>query len=157
MPTVAEIKAEARENHVPWATVREIAEAMIEAERESRGYDNEVRQFAWFLVTAHTPASQPFWRHGFRSRFGRRVEKHGYEAIPRHDLIHMQVASQFPRFDTPTGIDDLFDFLFADYVPLTPRGEVYAAALAFALEEAEAAAADADIEFDPATFADDDF
>lgn len=98
--------------------------------REERSYHNEVRQFAWRCANPRTPGSWPFWRHGFLSRFGRRVERSGYTGIPNYDGIAQQVGWEFPEFATDEGTDRLWDMLLTPYNRLPSRDELMSQARA---------------------------
>jgi len=127
--SVSAIKREAARRGVEWQTVQDVFAELRRLDFNQKDYPNEIRRFAWYCVTANEPRCQQFWRLGFASRYGKRVEKSDYTAIPGYDLILQEVASKFPEFSHADGESRLFDFLFSDYVPYRPLSDVWAEAL----------------------------
>jgi len=127
--TLAEVRREAKQRKIPWVAVQAAADQVKAAERDKREHANEVRQTAWYYATALSPGCWPFWRHGFRSRWGRRVDDHDYTCIPGYDLLGQEVASAFPEYSTDDGTERLFDFLFSPYDKLPSAETVWRKAL----------------------------
>lgn len=124
------IRQEARERGLRWDAVREAAAEIRAAERAKRERANEVRETAWTMATAHTPGSWPFWRHGFYSRWGRRIARGSdYTIIPRYDEIAQEVAWYFGEYSGDDGTERLFDFLLSPYEKLPTREEIYRKAM----------------------------
>jgi len=125
-----EIRREARERGLDWNAVRQAAAEVRDAEREKRQRPNEVRETAWIMATACTPASWPFWRHGFYSRWGRRIARGAdYTVIPRYDEIAQEVGWYFPEYSGDDGTERLFEFLLSPYDKLPTREEIYRKAM----------------------------
>lgn len=116
------------------ADVNALARDLRDMARESRAYHAEIRQLAWKCANPHSPGSWPFWRHGFASRFGRRVDIRGYTGIPNYDGIAQQVAWHYPEYATEDGIDRLFELLMSPYDRLPSHDELIEQAKAM-LEE----------------------
>jgi hypothetical protein len=110
--------------------LREAYALVKQAHRDKRERPNEVRQAAWYMHTAHTPLSQSFWRWGFLSRFGKRLETYDYTCIRGYDTIHQQIAGMFPEYDAPDGEWRLWSFLLSPYDRMPSRGEMLAEAQA---------------------------
>lgn len=140
--SVETIRTEAKRRGVPWRLVLEVCKELRAEAAAAAEHSNRVRREAWTSYTARTPWAWPFWRIGFRSRFGKRVDAADYKAVPGHDVLHQQIACQFPEFDGDDGCERLWAFLMAPYEPL-PKRE---ALLGRALELAAAAVEDRDVE-----------
>jgi len=125
---VAEVRAECNRLGIPFEVVRDCKAAIEEAERASREREWEIRQTAWSEAVG--PGSWPFWRFGFRARWGRRYDERDCTAIPQYDEIHQLVASRFPEFAEGDGEHRLFELLFSEYRPLTPKADLWWQALA---------------------------
>lgn len=123
------IRQEARRRGLDWEAVREAYCELREMETVKRERPNEVRQVAWTLATASTPGSWPFWRHGFVSRWGRRVDQHDYTVIPAYDEIAQEIATEFPEYAGPDGAQELFDFLLSPYDRLPTADQLYRRAM----------------------------
>ena len=123
------IRREARQRGLNWSDVRDAAGELREMEVVKRERPNEIRAVAWMLATASTPGSWPFWRHGFVSRWGRRVDLHDYTAIPGYDEIGQAIATQFPEYAGPDGTEQLFDFLLSPYDRLPTAEQLYRRAM----------------------------
>lgn len=134
---VAEVRAECKRLGIPFDAVRDAKRAMQDAERAARERNNEIRQVAWGTATSR--GCWPFWRFGFRARWGRRYDENDHTAIPGYDLIHQVVASQFPEFDTPDGECRLFEFLMSPYERFTPPAEMWWQAVQLVANQAGAA------------------
>lgn len=127
--TINEIKREARRQGLAWDDVRGEFERLWLGEQLKRERANEVRQAAWFFHTAHTPASWPFWRHGFLSRYERRMQRSDYTSIRGHDTLWQEVSWHYPEYAQAGGCQALWDFLLSPYDKLPRREEVYEQAL----------------------------
>ena len=120
------IRAEARRLGIPWVEVI-AAYRMIRADAiASREYLNELRKHSWFLHTASTPYKWDFWRVGFKTVWGVRVDRQDYTAIRGWDTLAQEVAQRFPDYADP---DRLFDFLLSPYDPIPPAEDLYWRAL----------------------------
>ncbi len=124
-----QIRREATDRGLTWPAVQAAYCEIKEAEKARREQPNAVREAAWCMATASTPASWPFWRHGFSSRWGARVERHDYTAVPGYDEIGQQIATWFPEYATDDGTERLFDFLLSPYDKLPTREEIYQKAI----------------------------
>jgi len=144
------IKQEARRRGLAWSAVEDAYREVKAAEREKRERPNEIRSFAWFIATASTPGSWPFWRHGFYSRWGHRIARGAdYTVIPGYDEIGQQIGGAFPEYTDDTGTERLFEFLLSPYDKLPSREEMYDAALDLAELSADQTATEThnDLEF----------
>lgn len=122
-----QFRREAKARGLSWAAVQAAYGEVKLAEREKRERPNEVRQAAWCMAT--TPGCWSFWRHGFCARWGRRVERHDYTAVPGYDLIGQELASWFPEYADDDGTERLFEFLFSPYDRMPTREELYCKAI----------------------------
>lgn len=128
--TVAEVRGLARRLGIGWGDVQAAAKMVRAQEKQARADLDELRQTAW---CCNRPGSWPFWRHGFKSRWGKRVDDHDYTVIRGHDTLHQECVASLGLF-----ADDLkgfWDFLMSDYQPLDPWPTVLLAAIG-ELEEA---------------------
>lgn len=127
--TINELRAEAKQLGVPWSWVLELKEELIQLASESRAPRVEARQEAWFCYVGRKSGSAPFWRHGFQSRFGRRLAQGSdYTIIPCYDEIAdavRQMAEEYSAWDSA----EIWDFLLSDYEPWPPREHFYWEAL----------------------------
>jgi hypothetical protein len=128
--SIADIQREAKERGLDWATVRGVYCELREQEREKRERPNDIRQAAWSMAT--TLGSHPFWRFGFASRWGKKVDLHDFTIIPGYDEIGQQIASQFPEYDHDSGTENLFEFLLSPYDKLPTCEELYRKAMTLA-------------------------
>lgn len=124
-----ELQREARRRGLAWDDVRGVFEQLWEGEKLKRERANEVRQTAWFYHRAAFPLCWPFWRHGFVSRWGARVERADYTVIPGYDELWQEVSWRFPEYAHDGGCQELWDFLLAPYDKLPEREEVYRRAI----------------------------
>jgi hypothetical protein len=109
-------RTEAKRRGIPWKTVWDIYCELKAAEWQKREYPNEIRQAAWFLVTARRPGCWPFWRHGFSARWGKKIAKgHDFTIVPGYDTLGQELATLHPEYNTPDGTERLFEFLFSPY------------------------------------------
>jgi hypothetical protein len=118
---IDDLKREARAQGIPWKTVQSAYGAVREREWEKRDRAREVRQAAWWLHTASTPGSWPFWRHGFTSRWGRRVDRSDFTVIRGYDEIAQEIAGQFPEWGGDDGTERLWAFLLSSYDRMPDR------------------------------------
>lgn len=128
-----ELRREASSRGIPWEWVQQAHEQLREAEIEARR-DDLVREAAWCIACGCTPGCWPFWRNGFVSRWGKRVEASDYTAVPGYDSIQEQVAAMFPDYADP---DRLWDMLFSAYVPRKRPAQLWEEALAWAIDESQ--------------------
>lgn len=122
-----EIRAACRRSRIPFDVVKQIKEAMQEAERLSRAREFEVRQVAWRDAAGANCA--PFWRFGFRARWGRKYDEADQTVVPRYDEIQQVVASEFPEYSGSDGEQKLWELLFSDYRKLTKPADLWNAAM----------------------------
>jgi hypothetical protein len=127
--SLQDLRDEAKRLHIPWSAVRSLAQHFKSEEWESRQYLNDVRSTAWCIATAGTPGSWPFWRHGFNSRWGARVERSDFTAVPGYDTIAQEVSWSFPEYSDSDGTERLWAFLFAPYNRMPPFEVFWARAL----------------------------
>lgn len=128
--TLEAIRREARARGLRWADVADVYRELKELERAKRERANEVRRAAWEMATASTPASWPFWRHGFLARWGQRIARGSdYTCIPAYDEIGQEIASLFPEYDTDDGTERLFAFLLSPYDRLPATEQLYRRAM----------------------------
>ncbi len=105
--------------------IREAYRQIKAGERDKRRRPNEVRATAWWMFTASTPGSWPFWRHGFVARFGRRLARGAdFTIIPGYDEIGQEIATQFPEYAGDDGTERLWAFLLSPYDRLPGRDEM---------------------------------
>ncbi len=120
-----------------WSMVQAVYCELKRAEREKREEPNAIRSTAWTMYTANSPGCWPFWRHGFLSRFGRRIARGAdYTAIPGYDEIGQEIASCFPEYATDDGTERLWEFLLSPYDRLPDREQLYRRALCEAERQA---------------------
>jgi hypothetical protein len=135
------LKREARELGLRWADVEAAYRQLKQEVREEREHPNTVRETAWCYFTALRPGCWPFWRHGFLSRYGRKLSAGGdYTCVPGYDTLAQEMASLFPEFATDDGTERLWDFLFSPYERLPDRITLYRRALEWVAGEREEAA-----------------
>jgi len=125
-----QFRREAKARGLSWAAVEAAYWEIKQAEREKRERPNEVRQAAWSMAT--TPGCWSFWRHGFCARWGRKVERHDFTAVPGYDEIGQEIASWFPEYADDGGTERLFEFLFSPYDRMPTREEMYRKAIELA-------------------------
>ena len=124
-----EFYQEARARGLKWPDVIAVYRELKQTERDRREYPNAIRSTAWMIATASTPGSWPFWRHGFASRWGRKVAEGDHTLVPGYDEIAQQIATAFPEYAGDDGTERLFDFLFSPYDRLPSRAEMLRKAL----------------------------
>ena len=123
------IRAEANAAGVPWAEVKAAYCQLKDQEIAKRQRPNAVCQDAWIIATFNSPGCWPFWRHGFASRYGQRVERSDLTAVPGYDEIGQQIATEYPEYSDSAGTERLFEFLMSDYNRLPTSGQLYRQAL----------------------------
>lgn len=121
--SLAELRREAKVRGLSWADVRAAYREIKAQEWEKRQRPNEIRQVAWCVATSR--GCWPFWRHGFYARWGARVERSDYTAVPGYDLIGQTVATEFPEYGTDDGTERLFEFLLSPYDRMPDRETLY--------------------------------
>ena len=127
---MCEFRQQARRLGLSWSAVQAAYCQLKQSEREKRERPNAVRQAAWTMVTANTPGSWPFWRHGFCARWGRKIaQDHDYTIVPGYDEISQEVGWYFPEYADDTGTERLWDFLFSPHDKLPTREELYRKAI----------------------------
>lgn len=136
-PVIESLRAEAKRRGLKWSHVLAAYREVKAGEIAAREHANEVRRQAWTSHTARTPWAWPWWRIGFRSRYGRLVDTADYKAIRGYDVLHAEVAATFPEFSDDDGCERLWSFLLSPYNPLPRREKL----LERAIEEAERIAA----------------
>ncbi len=125
-----EHRHEARARGLRWAAVLAAYRQIKQTEREIRQHPNAVRASAWMMHTASRPACWPFWRHGFLSRYGRRLARGAdLTVISGYDEIGQQIASEFSEYAGDDGTERLFDFLLSPYNRLPDRDTMLRAAV----------------------------
>lgn len=123
-------RQEARERGIKWAVVLAIYTELKAEERGKRERPNEVRAAAWTMHTASVPGCWPFWRHGFLSRFGRRIAKGAdHTVVAGYDEIAQQIGTWFPEYADDDGTERLWDFLLSPYDKMPPAEELYRKAI----------------------------
>lgn len=128
--TLQHVRREAKRRDLPFSAVRDAYRQIKQTEREKRERPNEIRALAWMMAVASTPGSWPFWRHGFCSRFGRRLARGAdYTIIPGYDEIGQQIGTLFPEYADDDGTERLFEFLLSPYDKLPGPEETYHKAL----------------------------
>lgn len=128
-PILETIRREAKAGGVPWSWVIEACRELREQARDAREHANEVRRHAWFLYNGSRPWAWPWWRIGFRSRFGKLVDDHDYKRVPGYDTLHQELCCRFPEFGDDGGCERLWAFLMAPYDPVPRRAKLMAQAL----------------------------
>lgn len=119
------LRDECRRAGVPFEELRDVKNTLQQLEREKRTRANEIRATAWMIHKASTPGCWPFWRHGFRADWLRRVDESDHTIIPGYDEIHQQIAWHFPEYDTPDGEERLFEFLLSPYDRMPPAADLW--------------------------------
>lgn len=115
--TEKELRQQAKDNGINWATVLEIYAELRAFEQAERDYDAEIRLACWLPYSYNADCNR-FWRVGLSNRFPRAFAEGDYTLIPRFDEVADQVRMQFPQFDTT---EKLWDYLTRDFVRMTPR------------------------------------
>jgi hypothetical protein len=118
-----QVESACRRARIPFEVVRDIKQSLQEQERLSREREIAVRQRAWQAVT--TPGCWPFWRFGFRARWGELYDNGDATAVPGYDLIHQAVASEFPEYEGELGEYKLFELLFSPWRKLTRPNDLW--------------------------------
>lgn len=130
MCNLTKLRREVNARGLDWAAVQAAYSELKQTERDQRERPNEVRQAAWCMAVGSTPASWPFWRHGFEARWGRKLARGSdYSCVPGYDEIAQQIAGEFPEYDTDDGTERLFDFLFSPYDRMPDRETIYRKAM----------------------------
>lgn len=135
--TIGEIRQEAKRRGVPWAHVRAVYDEIKAGEWARRERPNDVRATAWACANAHAPGKWEFWRHGFRSQYGARVDRSDYTAIPRYDVLAQELAALFREYAPDDGCERLWEFLLSPYQRYPAAPGMYAEALEVASRERE--------------------
>jgi hypothetical protein len=117
-------KQEARALGIAWSHVEACARELKRQAAAERQHANEVRQHAWYLHNVHTPGKWEFWRHGFVSQYGRRVDASDYTAVPGWDTLATAVALRFPEYAGVEGTERLWLFLMSAYDALPSRDDL---------------------------------
>ena len=138
MNTVEQVKAEAKQRGIAWSWVLEACKELRAEAAAAAEHANEVRKTAWTNYTAKTPWAHPFWRIGFLTRFGKRVDAADYKVVPGFDVLAAGIAEVFPEFSDDAGCERLWTFLLSPYKPLPKRAELLARALDRAAAAVEA-------------------
>lgn len=125
MSPIQAIRYEAKSRGLIWSAVHAMYQELKSNEQEARRHPNDVRSTAWMFVTANTPGSWDFWRHGFSSRWGRRVAQRDYTLVPGYDELGQEIATVFPEYSGDNGTARLFDFLFSPYEKMPNRESLY--------------------------------
>ncbi len=124
--TLLHVRREAKRLGLPFSVVRDAYRQIKDAEREKRERPNDIRATAWMMAVAGTPGSWPFWRHGFYSRYRRRLARGAdYTCIPGYDEIGQQIGTQFPEYGGDDGTERLFSFLLSPHDKLPEREKMY--------------------------------
>ena len=146
---LAELKSEARRAGVPWSWVVDQKNELVRLEAEKRAHLVEARQAAWYSYVGRNSGSAPFWRHGFRARFGRRLQEGDHTIIPCYDEIAAAVQEQVEQFRS-FECEEIWELLLSDYEPWPPREHFYWESLELlgSLETAD----DGPGEYDPGEF-----
>lgn len=116
-----ELRSEANSRGLSWSDVDAAYRELKAIEQDKRAHPNDVRQTAWMFATASTPGSWDFWRHGFSSRWGRKVAEGDHTLVPGYDELAQSIAAEFPEYAREDGTERLFDFLFSPYDKMPPR------------------------------------
>jgi hypothetical protein len=117
----AALRRQAKKLGIPWSMVLEMYRLVKNEEQAAREHPNEVRSTAWHAMVGHKSGSAPFWRHGFVSRYGRRVDRHDYTVIPGYDVLAQEIAGIFPEYAHDAGTEELFAFLLSTYNRMPSR------------------------------------
>jgi hypothetical protein len=112
------IRAECRARGIDPAFVADVKAALRDQQDNGPLRRREMRQMAWQKMKP--PGCWPFWRHGFRAHYGKRVDDHDYTAIPNYDELHAEVSAEFPEW-----AEDEYGF-FCELLSPCPRLETAA-------------------------------
>lgn len=116
------------------AQIREGMKAELEAGPCRR---REMRQLAWQLFHANHRGVHPFWRHGFRAHWGKRVDAHDYTVIPGYDELFEEVTNEFPEW-RERDMSDFYDELLSPCPRLETAAELWNRAFDAAVRLTEA-------------------
>lgn len=103
--------------------LQEAYKAVKAGEQQKRAHGNEIRQLAWFVARASKPYAWRWWRLGFQTVYGARVERSDFTVVPGYDVIHREVAHYFPEYDSADGCERLWALLMSPYEAM-PRKSV---------------------------------
>jgi hypothetical protein len=149
---VTELRRDAKAHGIPWNYVRDEFDRLKAEMMETAWRDREPRIVAWHFHVGGKSGSAPFWRHGFRARFGRAWDKGAdHTIIPRYDEMFELVASQFPEWEGRES--EFFAWLMVPAEKLPSTRELWEQAYAAAWQAKESAPVDcarspyADVEF----------
>ena len=121
--TIRTLKAEAKAAGVTWAEIKDAYAEVKQAEWAKRERPDAIRREAWAMEMAGHPRSHAFWRHGFLSKYGRKLAKGAdHTIVPGYDDMAQELAAEFPEFDNDHGTEDLFELLLSPREPM-PRAE----------------------------------
>ena len=128
--TLAELREQAKAAGIPWRWVCERKEELLEIEARKRWAEVSARQVGWWSYVGWTSGSAPFWRHGFRARFGQRLQNAGRITRSSPATISSPNRSAATcRLYEEWSIDEIWELLLSDYMPWPPREKFYADAL----------------------------
>jgi len=131
MPDYRQLRREARARGLRWGDVVDAYRELKARQWEARERPNEIRQAAWMMANGSTPGNWPFWRHGFVARWGAKVDRHDFTAIPGYDEIGQQIAGEFPEYAHDAGTEELFEFLLGPYDRMPAAERIYQEAMDF--------------------------
>lgn len=95
-------------------TVRDCIGELYAEYLEQRDREEGPRKIAWGMFVGSNSGSAPFWRHGFRRRFGHRLANGAdHTIIPGYDVIAQAVAAEYPEWKDRC--DELWEFLLSPY------------------------------------------
>jgi hypothetical protein len=120
------VRAECRRLSLPEDIVAGAYDHLAAAEAQTIRR-REMREQAWKMFNANRPGCHAFWRGGFRTRWGKRVDEHDYSIIPGYDQLHGQICGFYPEWEGRE-----YEFwceLLSPLPRLTPPRELWQAAI----------------------------
>lgn len=128
------VEEESQRLGLPLPVVADAFDHLAEAEHATIRR-HEMRREAWLMHNANRPGCHAFWRGGFRTRWGRRVDLHDYTIIPGYDQIHGQICGFYPEW---SGREyEFYCELLGPLPRLTPAKKLWQTAIALAQEHGE--------------------
>lgn len=126
-PEILRFKKAARALGLEWRAVCAERDRLRELELDLRRDDDDIRRYGWILYSG--AAAEPFWRGGFRRKFGSLMASGGdVDSIPRSDDLAQELRAICPQCAS-WSTEDIWDLLLSEYQPIKPITEHYEGAI----------------------------
>jgi len=134
MPSISEVKANAKAAGVRWSDVVELYRELRSMERPAVEHDHEIRRAIWEQY-CWTPGCAQFWFVGMERRFPRAFADGDRTLIPRFDEMADGLAMSYPQFACDDPSEKVWDFLTSPPQRFTEAGKLYSDALEMILHD----------------------